>query len=270
MARGIQRRLILAVAVTGLAASAAEPDAARLLREAADAVSKNRREAAFFVFQERIQVREIQWDGEVKEGGETGYEVIFVEGESYHRRTSLNGKPLDAKAAAEEEKRMQAVADFRRKTPLDERRRRFAAAERTRLRFDVKTLAENHQARFDREDQCPEGPCFVISVWPRSGTRRPRHPNEWSLSLRGHLWLDRETKHPVRAEMEQGYDYHSQPQGSKTRFKWERVDGVWLIESIVSRIEVGTRRVAVQETVQAYSSYQRFQAESVLVFHDPR
>jgi hypothetical protein len=268
VARRVQRRVGFLLLAAAASCWAADPNAAAILRQAAEAVEKNRREAAFYIYQERIRELEIQWDGEVVEGGELGYEVIFVEGETYHKRVSVNGKPLTGRAAQEEDLRLRKVTEFRRNTPLEERRRRFIAAERTRLRFDVRTIAENHMARFDREETCPAGPCFVISVWPKPGTRRPRHASEWSLSLRGHLWIDAETSHPVRAEMEQAYDAFTQPEGSKSRFKWERVEGVWLIESIVSRVEVGSRRVAVRESLQEYSNYQRFQAESVLVFPD--
>jgi hypothetical protein len=267
VARGIHRGLTILLLAAG-AVCAQTPDAAKLLSGAAEAVRKNRREAAIFVYQERIHEREIHWDGTVSEGGEVGYEVVFVEGETYHKRTSVNGRPLSGRAAREEEQRMQSVAQFRRNTPIEERRRRLAAEERRRLRFDVRLISENHQARFDREEPCGTRRCMVISVWPKPGTRRPRNPNEWSLSLRGHLWIDAESMHPVRAEMEQGYDALTQPEGARSRFKWEPVENVWLIESIVSRVEVGSRRVAVRETVQEYSAYQRFQADSVLIFPD--
>jgi hypothetical protein len=267
VARRIYRSLALLLAFTGSAA-AADTRAETLLREAAEAVRANRREAAFFIYQERVTEREIAWDGKVRQSGANGYEVIFIEGESYHKRTMLNGKPLSGAAREEEERRMQAVADFRRNTSIEERRRRLASAERTRLRFDISIIADNHLVRFEREEECPGGPCLVIAVWPKPGTRRPRHPNEWSLSLRGHLWLDAGTSHPLRAELEQAYDYHGQAAGTRTRFRWTRVEGVWLIESITSIVEARTRQVAVRELVQEYSSYQRFQAESVLVFHD--
>jgi len=268
VARRVQRILILAAGLAAILPAAGDPQGEALLREADEAVRANRREAAFFIYQERVTEREIAWDGRVKESRATGYEVVFLEGESYHKRTMLNGRPLAGDALEEEERRMRAVADFRRSTPVEERRRRLATAERTRLRFDPRVMAENHLARFEREEECPEGPCVVISVWPKPGTRRPRNPSEWSMSLRGHLWLDAATRHPLRAEMEQAYEYYGQAAGTRTRFRWTRVDGVWLIASIVSRTEERSRQVAVREMVQEYSNYQRFQAESVLVFHD--
>lgn len=246
----------------------AAQDAAELLREAAEAVRANRREAAFFVYQERIHERLHDRQGGVRASGVTAYEVLFVEGESYHRRTMLNGNPLEGEALEAEEQRMRKVAEFRRKTPLEERRRRFAAAERTRLRFDVQTMAENHLARFEQETECGAGRCLLIAVWPKPGARRPKHPNDWSLSLRGYLWLDVVTRHPVRAEVEQAFEYFGQPAGAQTRFQWARVDGVWLIQTIVSRTEQAKGSVAAREVVQEYSNYQRFRAESVVVFRD--
>ena len=268
MARRIQRSLT-GLLLGAAAAAAPPPEGAALLQKAAAAVRENRREAVFFVFQERVVHREWDRAGALTSEGETGYEVLMIEGEPYHRRVSRNGRPLSEAERAEEDLRLRQTADFRRKTPLEERRKRFAAAERARLRFDVRTLAENHLARFDGESACPTGPCLALSVWPKPKAPKPKHPYEWTLALRGHLWLDRETLHPVRAAMEQTIDFYGQPAGSRTVFDYGRVDGVWLIHRILSEVPASRReQTARRETVQEYSQYQRFQAESVLVFRD--
>lgn len=240
-----------------------------MLAEAASAVRGNRREAAFFVFQERVTHREWDAAGRLAASGETGYEVLMIEGEPYHRRVSRNGQALAGEELDEEDRRMRQVAEFRRRTSIEERRRRIAAAERRRLRFDVRTLSEQHLARFDGETECPTGPCLVLAVWPRPKAPKPRHPNDWTLALRGRIWLDRETRHPVRAEMEQAFDFYGQPAGSRTVFEYARVEGVWLIQRIHSSVsERRGRAVIRRETAQDYSGYQRFRADSVIVFRE--
>lgn len=268
MARRIQRPIVLLFASATLA-PAAQPDPARLLESAAESFRQNRRDAVFFVFQEHITHREWNGAGELSGASETAYEVLMIENEPYHRRVSRNGQPLAGEELAEEDRRMRQVTEFRRRTPAEERRRRFAAAERTRLRFDVRTLAEHHLARFDGEVTCATGPCLALSVWPKPKAPKPRHPYEWTLALRGHLWLDRETMHPVRADLEQAIDFYGQPAGSRTVFEYARVEGVWLIQRIHSTVvERRGRQTARRETAQEYSGYQRFQAESIIVYRD--
>lgn len=268
MARRIQRSIVTLLAAAALA-PAAEHDAAQLLAQAADSFRQNRRETVFFVFQENVTHREWNGAGEYTGASETGYEVLMIESEPYHRRVSRNGRRLEGEELADEDRRMRQVSEFRKRTPIEERRRRFAAAERTRLRFDVRTLAENHLARFDGEATCATGPCLVLSVWPKPKAPKPRHPYEWTLALRGHLWLDRESLHPVRADLEQTMNFYGQPAGSRTVFEYTRVEGVWLIQRIHSTvIERRGRQTARRETAQDYSGYQRFQAESVIVFRD--
>lgn len=244
-------------------------DAAEILQKAAEADQLNRKRSEFFVFREIISGKDRAPDGRVSDDGTRTFEVTFVEGESYFRLTEINGRPLGRDAEDAEDLRYRQVVDFRRRTPLEDRRRRRSADERQRLKFDISLVAQHHEARLDREEGEPGNRVWVLSVWPKSNTPKPKNPNEWALSLRGYLRIDQATGHLISADLEQAYPWRDQPQGSQAAFRWHHKDDVWLIKEICSTtpLERGDT-IWRRETVQLYSNYRKFQAESVLSYSD--
>lgn len=244
-------------------------DATHLLQRAAEADRINRKRSELFVFREVISAVDRSPEGRIADDGTRTFEVNFVEGESYYRLTAINGRPLAAEDQKAEEERYQEVLRFRRRTPIKERHRLRSDAERQRLKFDISLVARHHEARLDREEGPAGKGVWVVSVWPRNGTPKPKNPNEWALSLRGYLRIDQATGHLVSADLDQAYTWRAQPAGSHARFRWERHEDVWLIEEIASTAPLDRGdSVWRRETIQTYSNYRKFRADSVLVYSE--
>lgn len=248
-------------------ALAQAPDARALLERMVAAEKANRREAAHYVYREDIRYTQRTANGQLRRESRSAYEVTILEGETYHRRTEQDGRPLSPAEQAEEEKRYREVEKYRRETPVEERRRRYFAAEENRFKFDSALVLSNHTARLAGEEVYGGRACWVVEAEPRKGTRKPKRRSEWSLSQRLRYWIDKETHFPPRVVATQLADFDIARQGTVTEVTSSRHDGVWLMERIVSE---GKRKIDGQmltvRTEQTYTNYRRFTTTTNLLF----
>ena len=249
------------LACTALAA--AEPPSARaLLERLVTAEAANRRHAEQFVYREDVRQtlsapgaspREISW---------VTYEVNMLEGEPYHRRIAMAGKPLPPEQDELERRRYREVEAFRRKTPLEERRGQRIAAEEDRFKFDHRLVLEHHDARLLGEGELRGRKVWFVEATPARGTPRPARRSEWSLSQSLKYALDQETAQAVEIEALQLYTFDSASKGTVTTVVCTAIDGAWLPQMIESKTR---QRKATLQTTQTYTNYRRFRATSTLL-----
>lgn len=257
----------VAFAAVFLPAGQPVPRAQDLVARMHEAEVKNRVQAASFVYREDIRHTETVSGGRVRMRNWVTYEVSMLEDEPYHRRVAIDGEPLSAEEQAREEKRYRAVERYRRKTPLEERRRKHIAEEENRFKIDTRIVLEHHAMKLLGEETVDGVKVWVVETQPRPGTRKPKRRAEWSLSQRLKYWIEQASGLPVQLEAEQLYDFETSRKGTLTRVNFIWVEGVSLPERIES---VGSRKFGQQsvryETDQRYSGYRRFRARSVLVW----
>jgi hypothetical protein len=192
-----------------------------------------------------------------------------VEGESFHRLVARDGRPLSPEEDAAERVRMGQVTDFRRKTPIEERRKRWIAAEGRRLTFTYHLLAEHHRLAILGEETVDNRKTWVLEATPKNAPK-PRNRKEWAFVLQSRIWIDQRSLHPVRMEHIQTKDWDNIPAGSVTAIWFTPVDEVWLVSRILARQETQREDLSqVRETEQTYSNYRKFAADSVIRFQDP-
>jgi len=250
-------------------ATATPPDPTTLLHESIQAEKENRKRSFNYVWREEIMHAVYSPPGELVQRDSATYEVLFVEGETYHRLVARNGKPLDSEETALEQKKLEEVAAFRRKTPIEERRRRFITAEGRRLTFTYRLLAEHHKVQLLGEEVFDGRPAWIIEAEPHDAPK-PHNRKEWAYVLRCKLWIDQSTLLPLRMEYTQVKDWDNIPAGSVTEVYFTPVDDVWLAGKIVARQEVTKgNRVEINETKQVYSQFHKFAADSIIRWGDP-
>lgn len=260
----------MAAALTAVSACALTPEPRELLEQMHKAERANRVKAARFVYREEIVYTEGVEGAEPMRRSSSTYEVTILEGEPYHRRTGDRGGPLTAIEEALEEKRYREVEYYRRNTPLDERRRRFSAAEENRFKVDTGLVLEYHTARLLRQDALGGRLCWVIETEPRPHTPKPKRRSEWSQSQRIEFWIDAQTLFPALIVAHQLYDFDSSRKGTVTTIAHTLFEDAWLLSSIHSRgrRKAGRRTIILYETRQSYSNYRRFTSTSKLLFDD--
>ena len=249
---------------------AAQPDPAALLRKMVDAEKRNREQSAYFVYREDIRSSAATAGQLPRQTGWITYEVTLLEGESYHRPVARDGVPFGPAEQDAQDQRFQKVGEYRRNTPIEERRRRYFEAEEHRYRFDSEIVARYHDATVLGVDKVGDRDVWLVSTEPRRGAPRPKRRSEWSLCQRIKYWIDQSTWLPLRFEAEQLYDYEGTRKGAISRVETVLIDGVMLPERITNTTSSGGgRQRSTLVTDQTYSAYKRFQTETVLLFTDP-
>lgn len=241
-------------------------DGQALLKRLSESARTNRLAAEKFLFSEEITRLRRDARGE-KELARRTYEVSFLEGENYYRLTGVNGAPLQLDDEMAEQERFHQTEEYRRRTPLEQRRKIAAKQERNRLKFDLEALVQTHRAKVAGKETVKGRKVTILDVAPAGRPKRPRNGNQWGQILAGRIWLDDETGYPVRAEMRQLIEWNMQPKGNETAFEWIRLEDAWLI-SLIRNVEPGPGG-ATLITSQTYSAYSRFQAESKVTFTGP-
>lgn len=257
-------RLVTAMLLLpALAAAGDEAGGGFWLKRLAEAARINRGPARRFVFQEEIARFKEEPPGR-KHYARRTYEVSFLEGENYYKLIAENGAPLAIGDALEEQDRFLRAEQYRKRTPLEVRRKKAAREERNRLKFDLETLARTHKATVVGQDAIGGRDVVIVDVVPAGKPRKPGNRNQWARILAGRIWLDTASGFPARAEMRQLIAWGMQAKGSTAVFEWIHIDGAWLISSIRSSEPAFGGGVLVTE--QRYSSYSRFQADIKLTF----
>ena len=248
-----------------LAAAGDGAEGALWLKRLAEAARLNRGPAEKFLFQEDIS-RYNEGPSGRKNYAIRTYEVSFLEGENYYKLVAENGEPLSIDDAMEEQDRFLRAEQYRKRTPLEVRRRQAAKEERNRLKFDLETLAETHKATVAGHDAIGRHDVVILDVEPAGKLRKPKNRNQWARILAGRLWLDTATGYPVKAEMRQLIEWDMQAMGNTTSFEWIWMEGAWLISSI-RNVEPAVGG-GLMVTEQRYSAYSRFQADIKLTFQE--
>jgi hypothetical protein len=250
-----------------VSAGAAPPpyDPQTLLQRAAAAYDENRRRSYNFVWREEILTRDYSHQGTLAAETTETFEVAFVEGETYHRHISRNGQALPPDLAAEEERRFREVAEWRRRTPYEERRRRHFEAEGRRLTLDLRLVADYHDARYVGEEVVRDRPAWILETRPRRGIPKPKSRRQWTFVLSSHLAIDQQTLLPIHMVYTQLKDFDGIEKDRRTEVVLAPVDGVWLVYRIVS---VGPILGRKRETIQDYSQYRRFTADTIIRFEE--
>jgi hypothetical protein len=124
------------------------------------------------------------------------YENVFVEGLPYSRLIELNGKPLEGKAAEEEQKRYDKTVEERKKMSLDEKRHSLHADFHFALPMGYLTsLFDNAAVR--REDVNGRE-TIVVESTPRSDARPKDTDAKTALDWKQTTWIDVQDEMPVR------------------------------------------------------------------------
>ena len=147
------------------------------------------------------EVRRFDGDGRVEEADTGDYEVIPIDGASYDRRLTIDGRPLSDEEQARERNR---EAEFREE--LRQRRKRTDNAEEDDDDDEI-VFNEELIGRFvftlEAEKPLRGRPSYRISFRPRQGRLTVRRRIDYALNkARGQIWIDQETFEAARVEFE--------------------------------------------------------------------
>jgi hypothetical protein len=198
-------------------------DANQILKRFAEAQDKNWEHARQYAYTEELTNFAYDKSGKPVQNGAAVWEVIFVEGLEYKKLISQGGKPLDAKAQAREEKKMQQTAEERRK-----QRRAGAFHPNVSLGStqDLLTLFDN---RLLGEEEIRGRKAWIVESSPLAGHVPANQREKEILSWSHKLWIDEAEYFTLKTVATVVGDHIYQKPGSTMTFEFEKInDDAWL------------------------------------------
>lgn len=260
--------VLLAIALGGSVLQAGDPDPLELLRRSIQAEEANRARAASYLYTEDITRTAVVGE-QVVESSSQRYEVIYLAGEPYFRLVGRDGKPLTPEEEEQERRRMELVAADRRAG-----RGQFTSpAERPRISVVYRILPESHEIRYLGTATMGGCQTWVLEAIPKKRSGRGGLNEMETRGLRVKLWIDQETLLRVRQDAEAVRNVGRLERGATLSYRYApQADGIWLVRQIIFRTPDGKSKglERYRVTDQSYSSYHKFQAESVLTPDTPK
>jgi hypothetical protein len=197
------------------------------------------------------------------------HEVTILYGEPYRKLIKKNGRPLDEKAAAKEQRKMDD--EIAKRGREQEKRRREAEKERAEERKAFAELVDAINWKLEGEETVSGRPVWVLSGTPVSGYKPKTQEAKVLTKMRGKVWIDKADNRMVKADAVVNdtisfgwFLFRIQP-GFRFTFDLARVnDQVWLPRHgwVKGSAKIGGLKTYRFEMDLQYSDYRRFQSES--------
>jgi hypothetical protein len=234
----------LRVLVVGLASAGAllgQIDAREIIRYAVAADELNWRTARNYTFEQRVELRHLDFLGRVKSSEAKTFQVTLPGGTPFRQLVLRDDRPLpSAEAKKEREGLAKSIAE-RRKETEPERAKRLSVYE---MRPDwVREAWQELPDAFDFRlagDGLLEGrKVFIIEATPRLGFEPKSRTAKMFRSIRGTFWVDQQNHQMVRLDAEVtdtiavGLFLVRIAKGSRAILELTRVsEGIWLPDSL--------------------------------------
>ena len=220
--------------------------------------------------------RRMDSKGQVKSTETKSYEVMILYGSHVERLVAKDGKPLSAKEAAEEDKRIQKIVDKRKnETPQQaEKRLKEEEKDREETRQFVREVGDAYNFRQVGVESLQGREAYVIDAEPRPGFEPRSKEAKLLPKFRCRIWIDKAEEQWVKVDAEAidtvsyGLFLARVHKGSRVVVQQTRVnDEVWLPREVSVKIDV---RVALLKNLDVaadvtYRDYKKFRSEIKIV-----
>ena len=253
--------------MAAVAAGGAElGDPRQLIRHAQDVAREQFQLAARYLGQEDIRVYQVKQNGRRTLHSWSTYEASILEGYPYYHLVARNGKPLSKKLKAEQDRLMAREMEYRRKTPLAERR------STARYSTNLQHLIDYHDLSYEGDDTMEGRRVWVIATRLKPDAPMPAKYEDLLLAADAKYWIDQDTGAVLRWRLAIKRPMHSWSIGSvdeKITMMLPGTGGKPVFVPKQMSAEVPEGDGAVRLTVQSFSNYKRFEADSLITF-DPK
>ncbi len=198
-------------------------DANQILKRLIDAQTRNWEQARQYAYTEESTNFAFDKAGKPVQNGAAVWEVIFVEGLEYKKLISRDGKPLDAKELAKEDKKMQQTAEERRK------QRRAGAFHRTVAMGGAGDLIAFFDNRLLGEEEVRGRKAWIVESTPQAGHVPANQREKEVVSWRHKYWIDEAENFTLKTEDTVIGDHIFMKPGSVVTEEYEKIkDDAWL------------------------------------------
>lgn len=254
----------------------AAQDAREIVRRSIELDQRNSDAARNYTYLERQLERQFDGSGKLKQQVLRTFDVTMQEGSPYRRLVARNDQPLSAEEQRNEQEKLQANIEQRRKETTAQRERRIADWERRRRkqREPLREVVDAFDFRITGEEALNGGEAWVIDATPHPGYKPKTTAGSVLPKMKARFWIDRHDYQWIKMEAETldtvsfGAVLVRIAKGAHISMEQTRVNNeVWLPKRIALE---GSARLFLVKGLHTqldftYSDYHKFQAESRVV-----
>lgn len=247
-----------------------------LIQQVAEKDIENDKKQTNYTYVERQEEHHLDGKGTVKSTESKTSDVMMIYGEQVERLIAKNDKPLSAKEAAKEDKKIQKIIDKRKSETEEERRKRLRSEEKERehAREFVRDVSEAYNFRLVGIDRIEGRDTYVIDAFPRPDFQ-PHHKDAKLLTkFRFRVWIDIAEKQWIKLDAEcidtvsWGLFVARIHKGSRVLVETTRVnDEVWLPKHV--DVKFGARVAMLKNFNEdidlTYRDYKKFRTDARIV-----
>jgi hypothetical protein len=247
-----------------------------LIRKSADNDLQNDKKQRDYTYTQRQEERRLDGQGRVKSTEIRTSEIMELYGEPVERLVAKDDKPLSAKDAAKEERKIQKLVDGRKNESPDNRRKREDKEEKGREqdREFVREVADAYNFHLVSIETLDSRPTYVIDAEPRAGYVPHLKGAKVLPKFHFRAWIDKDESQWKKLDVQCidtvsfGLVLARLHQGSRIILEQTRVnDEVWLPQHVTLKVDL---RLALLkeyniESDIVYSNYQKFHTDTKIV-----
>ncbi|MGB7555424.1 MAG: hypothetical protein WBM04_13710 [Candidatus Korobacteraceae bacterium] len=218
-----------------------------LIRLSADNDLENDKKQRDYTYVEREQERRLNGKGQVKSTETKTYDVLEIYGEQVQKLIAKDDKPLSAKAAQNEDEKIQKLIDKRKNESESDRKKRLEKEEKDREdeRQFVREVADAYNFKFIGMETLQGRDNYVIDGDPKPGYQ-PVHKEAKILpKMRFRVWIDKNDSQMKKLDVQVidtvsfGLFLARLHKGSRIVIEQTRVnDEVWLQQHVAVTVDV--------------------------------
>ena len=271
--------VLLAVAALGGSSSAAEPDAAEIVRLAFEHDEENDKLARHYTFHERDEERNFNKKGAIKSSKSKTYDITMLDGSHYQRLIAKNDKPLSPKDEQKEQRKLdKSIKRMQEETPKQRAKRRAKEEKKkAEQRRWIPEVLNSYHFRLAAEETVGGIECYVVEAEPKVNYKPKFKKAKFLTNLRGRMYISKQENAWVKVEAETikkvsfGWVLFRLGKGAVMEVTQQQVnDEVWLVDRFRVRFtaRLGLVKGFNQEVVSTFSNFRKFSADSNVVFGD--
>jgi hypothetical protein len=248
----------------------------QLFRVVADKDIENEKRQRDYTYIDREVQHNLDGKGQTKSTEVKTYEILEIYGEQVQRLIEKDDKPLDAKAAAKEEEKIQKIID-KRKNESDEdhkKREEKEVKDREEGRKFVREVADAYDFKLVGTEELGGREAWVIDGEPRPGFEPHMKGAKLLSKFHGRVWIDKGDLQLAKLDIEAidtvslGWVLARVHKGTRVMLEQTRVnDEVWLPRHVTFKLDA---RVALLKGYnldgdQEYRDYKKFRTSAKIV-----
>jgi hypothetical protein len=261
---------------TGADGKLSQEQMRQLFRVVADKDIENEKRQRDYTYIDREVQNNLDGKGKTKSTEVKTYEILEIYGAPVQRLIEKDDKPLDAKAAAKEEEKIQKIIDKRKNESDEDRRKREdkEVKEREDGRKFVREVADAYDFKLVGTEQVGGREAWVIDGEPRPGFEPHMKESKFLSKFHGRVWIDKDDLQLAKMDIEAidtvsvGWVLARIHKGTRVMLEQTRVnDEVWLPRHVTFKVDA---RVALLKGFniagdQEYRDYRKFRTSAKIV-----